>query len=212
MSEQKTAELAMTVVDRASAIEVIRDDQGYSAAGEVLVAVKNGIKEVKKYWEDPVKKARAALDALTERRKAMLEPLEFYERDIKARMLAYKEQAEAERRAKERVAREALEAQAKAEREALVKEKEAFGDVQGAEAVALAPVVVPPVLLPGAPKVDGVKFREDWKFEVVDASLIPREYLAIDEAKLAKIARAMKADAKVPGVRFYPEKIIMAGR
>ncbi len=54
----------------------------------------------------------------------------------------------------------------------------------------------------------GISKREDWDFEVLDEAAIPREFLAVDEVKLRKYAKAMKASANVPGVRFFPKTII----
>lgn len=45
-----------------------------------------------------------------------------------------------------------------------------------------------------------------WKHTVIDESLVPREFLMVDDAKLRKYATAKKESAKVPGVQFYPEK------
>jgi len=42
-----------------------------------------------------------------------------------------------------------------------------------------------------------------WKHEVVDAAKIPREFLLVDEKRLAKLARTEKGEAKVPGVKFF---------
>jgi hypothetical protein len=56
-------------------------------------------------------------------------------------------------------------------------------------------------------KTDGISIREDWDFEVVEAKLIPREFLMVDEVKLRKYAKAMKADANVSGVRFFPKTV-----
>lgn len=54
----------------------------------------------------------------------------------------------------------------------------------------------------------GISKREDWDFEVLDEAAIPREFLAVDEVKLRKYAKAMKASANVPGVRFYAKTVV----
>jgi hypothetical protein len=56
-----------------------------------------------------------------------------------------------------------------------------------------------------------VSTREVWKFEITDAAQIPREYLVVDEARIRKVVQALKGDAKIPGVRVYPERQIAAG-
>jgi hypothetical protein len=75
-------------------------------------------------------------------------------------------------------------------------------------AVAVAPVVVAPTIRP----ISGISIRKIWKFRVVDANLIPREYLLVDESKLGKLATTLKESATVPGVVFYSEDSVSAGR
>ena len=52
-----------------------------------------------------------------------------------------------------------------------------------------------------APKPAGVSEREDWAIEIVDETQIPREYWAIDTARLQREARALKDKFNVPGVK-----------
>jgi hypothetical protein len=75
------------------------------------------------------------------------------------------------------------------------------------ELVARADAVVPapPELAPI--KAAGVSFSEQWEFEVVDASLIPRAMMTIDLAKIGQLVRALKnketAEAAVPGIKVF---------
>jgi hypothetical protein len=63
-------------------------------------------------------------------------------------------------------------------------------------------------IVPEAPRASGLSLTETWKFSIVDASLIPREYLVPDEIKIGRIVRAMKGETKIPGVRIYSEKSV----
>lgn len=211
VQEQQAGELVKTLVDQAGAI-VVKDHATYELAAGVLVSVKNGIKEVKKYWDDPIKKQQAALDSLKDKRNSMLDPLIQAEVGLKIAINDFRIKDDLERKAREEIARKAVEAKAREEQQALAKEMEAFGNAEVAAKIASAPVVVPPVVVQSAPKVAGVSFRDDWRAEVIDPQLIPREYLIPDEKKLSALAKAMKADAKVAGVRFWCEKIVVAGR
>lgn len=202
---------ALIAVGLAQAL-VIKDDSGYQEAGRVLVSIKDAAKAVTAFWDDPIKKARAAWTALTERRGAMLKPLEEAEKYLKGAMTDFHAKAEAARAAEEAAMRAHFESEKKAEQEALAAENELLGNQDEAAKIRQAPVVAPPVSLPAVKAPDRVSYREDWKAEVVDMALVPREFLLVDTAKLAKLARAMKADANVPGVRFYAEKIVVAGR
>lgn len=49
-----------------------------------------------------------------------------------------------------------------------------------------------------------VTFMEVQKFEVMDITLVPKEYLVVDEVK---VRAAMKAGVKVEGVRYYTEMV-----
>jgi len=71
-----------------------------------------------------------------------------------------------------------------------------------------APVVVPTSI----PKVEGVKLVTRWTFRVVDAALIPREFLVPDEKALQAIATAQHERASVAGVEFYSEQSVSSGR
>lgn len=47
-----------------------------------------------------------------------------------------------------------------------------------------------------------------WKYEILDLSAIPREYLVVDGAMLTAIAKRHHDQKPVPGVRFYNEPFI----
>jgi hypothetical protein len=113
--------------------------------------------------------------------------------------------------------RAGVEAEARRQAEAMLKaaeEAEAKGDIVKADALinkaeaeldktlAAAPVV------PEAPNASGLTLREDWKFQVIDKSLLPREYLIPDEVKIGRVVRALKSEAKIPGVRVWSEKSV----
>lgn len=58
----------------------------------------------------------------------------------------------------------------------------------------------------------GVSVREEWTGEVVDAALIPREYLCPDVAKLEAITRATAGDPKIPGWRAFSRPAVRTSR
>ena len=55
-------------------------------------------------------------------------------------------------------------------------------------------------------RVDGVSFRYEWDFEIVNPAAIPREYLMPDEKKIRGIVRALKGATNIPGVRAVSRK------
>jgi len=55
--------------------------------------------------------------------------------------------------------------------------------------------------------IGNVGFTVNWTFEVVDASLIPREYLMVDMIKIGKVVKALKQDTKILGVKVIRREI-----
>ena len=149
-------------------------------------------------------------------------PLANLELRLKAGIKEYERREEQARRAEEERIREELrkaqEAQAlKDAEEATLNaaiEAEEKGDVKTAEAILDAPipqvpVYVPPVIVPSTvTKQAGISSRENWKARVINPDLVPREFLMVDTQRLNAYAKAMKAQARVPGVEFYDDKSI----
>ena len=79
-----------------------------------------------------------------------------------------------------------------------------------------APILPPATVLPQPPKVETKQtvhtdigrstVREAMKFEVVDPTLIPREYLMPDEKKIGAAVRA-KLVTQIPGIKIWKENI-----
>jgi hypothetical protein len=130
------------------------------------------------------------------------------EKGAKAAIGAYLQRLERERQAK---AREAAEA-ARKEQERLAKlaaKAEARGDERKAEQFQdRAAGVVPEYVPPAAAAPEGVSSRGVWKFRVTDPSLVPREYMLVDGAKLGAVVRAMKESTNIPGVEVYKESVV----
>lgn len=74
-----------------------------------------------------------------------------------------------------------------------------------------AKAVVAPVAQQQAPKIAGVTIPKVWVFDVVDESLIPREYLSVDLVKIRKVVQALKGSTNIPGVKVREDKRIAAG-
>ena len=106
---------------------------------------------------------------------------------------------EAEERRKAAIVRDAEQAMEQGKPELAV------AYIEKAEAVYIAPVNVAKERRP-----EGISMSKIWKYEIVDAAKIPREFLMIDEKKLQKYAANMKDTAKVEGVRFFEDSIISA--
>lgn len=167
-------------------------------------------------WEAEQEKIRAQQEALRkeqevqrkaeEERRAIEEKArrEAQEADAKAARARSEEgrrkaQEEADRIRRETAERLAAD-KAKADAEqARIRDEAAKRD---AELAATAPAPV------AKAETKGISTRSDWEFEVLNEAAIPREFLTVDAVKLRKYAKAMKASANVPGVRFYPKTVV----
>lgn len=130
-----------------------------------------------------------------------------------------REKLEAQAREAERKAREKADADRRAAQEAAAAGKAEESARLAARAIATesvaaekaavleqrAAATVAPVIQREAPKVAGLKMREVFKFEIVDASKLPREYLIPDEQRIRKVVGALKSDTNIPGVRVYAD-------
>jgi hypothetical protein len=183
----------------------------YTAAGEELKKVKAAAKRLDEIRKSMTKPLDAAKRAIMDFFREPETKLQRAESDIKRAMIAYSEEQERIRREEQRKAEEA----ARKEREKLeaqAAKAAAAGKIERAEQLEQrAATVVAPVIQREAPKVTGLATREVWKFEIIDASALPREYLTVDEKKIGAVVRALKGDTNIPGVRVWAEKSLAAG-
>ena len=68
-------------------------------------------------------------------------------------------------------------------------------------------------VIPEAPKsvhtdIGSTGMRDNWKWEVVDISQVPREYLMINAGMLTPIVKASKGKINIPGIRIYNDPIL----
>ena len=162
-------------------------------------------KEIEARIDKILKPLNEARNVLLEEKRISLAPFIEWEKTIKMKCTAYvtkreEEAAEAKRKADEEARKMAEDA-----RLAHAATVEATQGREAATTLLEQPVTpVPAAKVPEPPKTAGASFTEKWKHEVVDASVVPREYLIVDDKTLAALATALKNKAVVPGVRFYP--------
>lgn len=190
----------------------IKDQADYVGAAAVRKQIKDALKAIelqRKARTEPLDQEKKAIMAWA---RSFTDKLDVFEAAIASKMRSYDEQARLAQLEEQRRVNEQLEAKARAEREVLEARALAaieIGKDELAEALVVraSEVVVPEVILkPVGPAASGVSYREIHKFEVTDASLLPREFLTIDEKKLGEFARKTKGFTPVAGVRFYSEK------
>lgn len=62
-----------------------------------------------------------------------------------------------------------------------------------------------PTLVESVPKMAGVAVTTPYTYEIVDESLIPREYMQPDRKKIAAVVKAMREHTKIPGIVVRPD-------
>jgi hypothetical protein len=184
-------------------------------------------------FDDPISLAHKTHKTLCSRKNILDDPLKSAEETAKRGIGTYEaaKRSEIERKRQEelaeqrRIAEEAERARQKiiAEQRRAEEEKrlaeamalEAAGKKAAAEAVLSKPIIVPPPPPPpvAAPPIftrpyvapEGASTRTNWKFTIVNESLIPREFMTPDLTKIGAHVRTHKDKTNVPGIQPYPD-------
>ena len=201
-----------TTVNEVAALTVT-DTDSYTAAGLHVVNLRALSKRIETWFEPHVRRAYDAWKGLTSERKGLIDPIETQVVRLGREMAQYV--AEQERLA--RIAREEEHARAREQEQNAVL-AEAVG-LEGAGLADEAMAVVDGLMNVGVvapagqavPKVDGVSYRDTWRQEVTDASLVPRPYLMVNDQAIAKVVAATQGAVQIPGVRVFVVKVPVVG-
>ena len=204
--DEVTKEVA-TVEVQANALKVI-DTASYLAAGELWKSIKTLRAKIADTFDDIIKAAHLAHKKAIEKKKMHDDPLNAAERLVKKEMERFDTEQERIRKAEEDRLQEIAQKEAEDRRleEALAAEK--AGRKEEAAAIIETPVTIAPVVIAKVtPKMEGGPvYRTIWKFRIMNAALIPREYLMPDEVKIGGIVRSMKSAVSIPGIEAYEER------
>lgn len=194
------------LVVKANSFDIVNNDV-YIEAMEFAKTIKAMQKEVDAAFDPIVKQNHAAWKAAIAQKTKYYEPLEKALKflDTKGRIFRTEQERlriEEERKAQELARKEAERLQKLAEKAKARgdEEKAESFEVKAQEAANITPVVAPKVAA-----VEGIKVRKIWKYRIVNANAIPREYLIPNEVMLGQVARATKGTLPIPGVEFYSE-------
>ena len=171
----------------------------------ILRGVKGLQKKVKESFDPIIEKAHAAHKEAVAQRKKYLDPLLSVEEKIKASVLEFDARmkeiaAKAEREANERLAKQADEAKQKL-MDKSAKTNDAWeAEVLKEQAVAIKPIEVK--LESAFQKQEGMSIRKTWVGRVVDISLVPTDYLLINQSLINEVARKENGTFTIPGVVF----------
>ena len=204
------AETALEVVGNYE----IANGEAYLQAAEDLKEIKgrvNTLTKQRKKLTGPLDESKAAimdffrgpLDCLARAEEAIKAEIGNYNRreDEKRRQIQAQHDATQKKEA-ERLARRAAKAEEKGN-------EEKAAELQQRSDLARAAVITTPAPLP---KVKGLSTKKIWRWRVTDKSLIPLEYMVTNDTLLGSLSRSTKGAVPVPGIEFYSEDIIAAGR
>lgn len=185
----------------------IVDNETYISAGELLVAVKDLRREADKRFDPIIKKAHEAHKEAIKQKSEVDEPLAIAQRILAGKIKGYDDKLERERREEQRRREEELRKQEEERKLQEAVAAEEAGEQERAEAIIEKPVEVTPVTVQkDTPKVQGMHFRTNWRFRVVDETKVPRQYLVLDMSKIGKEVRDKKDKTDIPGIEAYPDK------
>jgi uncharacterized membrane protein YqiK len=200
---------------------IIDSIEKYRASADDVKAIKAKYKELddtRKSLTAPIEESKKKIIALF---KSPLDFLKRAEEAVKKAMVSWQTEQEKIRRAEEaRLAeiqrKEAEKLQAQAAREAARAESlktdkakaAAKAQAEKLEAEAVAVTSITPVVESSIEEVAGISTRKIWKFKVINADDIPREYMIPDEKFIGQIVRASKGKKQIAGIEIYSEDII----
>ena len=189
-------------------------------AGAILREIKGTARELEEKRTSitkPINQALREINALFKPAKAWLADAEQH---IKGKLLAYQnEQARIARELQAEADALAAKEQAKLDRRAA--KAEAKGKAEKAEALRkVAETTIAPVIETAAPKLSGIATREIWKAEITDQPALVKHIaidqnellylIKIDQSALNALARRLKSDLDLPGVKAVSETSLAA--
>ena len=161
----------------------------------IIAKLKKAIEERKKEYTGPI---RSHLNDVNQAFESFLTPLNEADQITRQKVMAFRtEQA--------RKIKEAEDIQA--EKEALARREAELN--QGKTTIDLTPVVAPP-MVPQRVRTDlgMIGTMKVYKWEPVDITLIPRDYLRLDFAMISSVVKATKGQITIPGIRIWEEETL----
>lgn len=174
----------------------IKTDDDYQKAANFRSSVKKAEKEIKAFFKPSKDTAKLLSQQIKEMEDSFLDRVSEALDAIDKPMLVYTAAKEAERRKIE---------EENAKKQAKFEEKKLIAEAEGKRTPA-APKLKE---VEAAPVADGTSTRKRWKARVIDESLVPREFLIVDEVALNKFATVYHNEKSVPGVEFYEETTLV---
>lgn len=213
---EQVKEESLTITNEAQTMVII-DDETNAVAANLLLGIRDLRTKIAETFDPIISKAHQAHKEACSQKKKAEAPLIEAEAIITPKMGAYRTEQERKRQAEirqqEEIARKAMEEAQLAD----AIEAEDNGDAVEARAIVdddLMPLPIPKVEKMITP--EGITFRENWYFEIMDAEKISRGFMIPDEKGIGQMVRTIKdktrAEKMIPGIKVWCEKKAGRGR
>ena len=179
------------LIDMANAHMVIDQSQA-DEANEILTKINFGLKQIEAKRTSFTAPLNQSLKEINASFKRMVDPLKYAKTELTARLMVWREKEQARIRA---------------EREKAVREEERRQKIKDAHEAKGHKVKeeITPVAKPMPFSVnDTTKIRKDWKHEIENEALVPREYLMVNGPAITAAVRAGVRD--IPGVKIFQKE------
>lgn len=202
-----TAEAGLTLTD-AQAVTVA-DAASYARAGQFVQGLKSLSRRITEFFADDIDRAFKLHRSLTKKRSDAVAPLDAECTRLGREMAAWDQQQERLRRDEEIRLSHLQQEQDRAVALAQAAALESQGMPEQAAAVVEEAIAAPAPLVslpPSTPRVEGISYRSTWRHRVVDAQLVPREYLVVNEQAIAAVVRATRGAVRIPGIDVFEDR------
>jgi hypothetical protein len=196
----------ISAIERQITAIKVTDADSYSLAVDLGKQVKERRRGVEQFFT-PLKQAQdAAKRVLLDAEKKAMVPLQRAEAHLQQQVTNYRVEQERIDRQRREQAEEEERARIRQAREREAEAARAAGRDKLATAIEKAPVDTPKVNVPSSlPPVGRLTRRKVWKFKVIDAAAVPREFLIPDEKKIGERVREQQEQCAIPGVEVWFE-------
>ena len=212
--EKKAASLPQEVRER---IPAIAGQEDLTRANNALAYIYKVSRRVDNIFDPIIETTRKAWKMALGKKKEVMEPISDAQDYTKGLIKRYnlelmRVKAEAEETERLRLKEIADKAEEKIQ-EAI--QAEADGDDEKATEILEEAVVqaeeetkTAPVIIPEVKKMEAAIMRDHWVWKEVDFSLIPRELLLLDRAKINAIVMRDKEKTDIPGIEVYNDPVV----
>src|SRR5574343_361117 len=161
-------------------------------ASSYLKECKERLIKINETFDPIVEKAHAAHKEALAQKKKHSDPVAQAKKIIGSKVAAFESEQQRIRLEKERIAREEARKVQEEQRLAEALLLQDAGMTEEAESVLTTERPLEIQKTEEAPKIEGLSFRENWCFEVVDVNQIPREFLIVNEKAIGAVVRSKK--------------------